>query len=212
ISRYGRISSSLMNCQIMRVISSPSSSTTGLATLILDTPTIPSSLSRSPAAATLAGRLGHWYHERSYQQADAEHPENRDVEQPPPRRQHACPPFRQDQPGEGGHEQEPCQYQRTAPDQMHALPDYHQGDADAEEHGNVWQLRESQPRPLPRVAPAAAAHLAASGTQARPASPMYSLSGLISLLSACCSITCAVQPAIRLTENTGVKRSVGMPR
>ena len=41
---------------------------------------------------------------------------------------------------------------------------------------------------------------------------MYSLSGRISRLSACCSITWAVQPAIRLTEKTGVNRSVGMPR
>src|SRR3954452_1995641 len=35
MSRYGRISLSLMNCQIIRVISSPSSSTTGVFTLIL---------------------------------------------------------------------------------------------------------------------------------------------------------------------------------
>src|SRR5689334_21690895 len=35
MSRYGRISLSLMNCQIMRVISSPSSSTTGVFTVIL---------------------------------------------------------------------------------------------------------------------------------------------------------------------------------
>ncbi len=57
-----------------------------------------------------------------------------------------------------------------------------------------------------------ATHRAASGTQVMPASPMYSLSGLISRLSACCSITCAVHPAILETENTGVNRSVGMPR
>ncbi len=56
------------------------------------------------------------------------------------------------------------------------------------------------------------AHRAASGTQVRSAAPMYSLSGLISRLSACCSITCAVHPAILETENTGVNRSVGMPR
>src|SRR5476651_2328222 len=37
MSRYGRISLSLMNCQMMRVISSPSSSTTGRATLIFAT-------------------------------------------------------------------------------------------------------------------------------------------------------------------------------
>src|SRR5690554_6222161 len=36
MSRYGRISLSLMNCQMTRVISSPPSSTTGLAPLILD--------------------------------------------------------------------------------------------------------------------------------------------------------------------------------
>ena len=48
--------------------------------------------------------------------------------------------------------------------------------------------------------------------QVSPRSPMYSLSGRISLLSACCSITCAVQPAIRLTEKTPVNRSVGIPR
>ncbi len=41
---------------------------------------------------------------------------------------------------------------------------------------------------------------------------MYSLSGRISLLSACCSMTWAVQPAIRLTEKTAVNSSVGMPR
>ena len=55
-------------------------------------------------------------------------------------------------------------------------------------------------------------HRASSGTQLRPRSPMYSLSGLISRLSACCSMTCAVHPAIRLAEKTGVNRSVGMPR
>src|SRR5262245_41010573 len=103
-----------MNCQITRVISSPSSSTTGLATLILDTPTIPSSLSRSNAVQPPRsfGLAGHGNHERSDQQTDAEHSENRDVEQPPPRRQHASPPVRQDQPGDGGHEQDPCEYQR----------------------------------------------------------------------------------------------------
>src|ERR1700761_354151 len=35
MSRYGTISLSLMNCQMIRVISSPSSSTTGFFTLIL---------------------------------------------------------------------------------------------------------------------------------------------------------------------------------
>src|ERR1700676_3163792 len=35
MSRYGRISLSLMRCQMIRVISSPSSSTTGFVTLIL---------------------------------------------------------------------------------------------------------------------------------------------------------------------------------
>src|SRR5919106_2530724 len=38
MSRYGRMSLSLMNCQMTRVISSPSSSTTGLATGILGMP------------------------------------------------------------------------------------------------------------------------------------------------------------------------------
>ena len=52
----------------------------------------------------------------------------------------------------------------------------------------------------------------AIATNARTGSPMYSLSGRMSRLSACCSMTCAVQPAIRLTAKTGVNRSVGMPR
>jgi hypothetical protein len=55
-------------------------------------------------------------------------------------------------------------------------------------------------------------HRWSSGVQVRPRSPTYSLSGRISRLSACCSITCAVQPAIRLTEKTDVNRSVGMRR
>ena len=55
-------------------------------------------------------------------------------------------------------------------------------------------------------------HRISSGTQVSPLSPMYALSGLISLLSACCSMMWAVQPAIRLTEKTGVNRSVGIPR
>jgi hypothetical protein len=55
-------------------------------------------------------------------------------------------------------------------------------------------------------------HLASIGIQLSPLSPMYSLSGLISRLSACCSMMWAVQPAIRLTEKTGVNKSVGMPR
>src|SRR6185312_5264123 len=37
MSRYGRMSFSLINCQMMRVISSPSSSTTGRATVIFAT-------------------------------------------------------------------------------------------------------------------------------------------------------------------------------
>ena len=54
-------------------------------------------------------------------------------------------------------------------------------------------------------------HRASIGTHVRPYSPMYSLSGRISRLSACCSMTCAVQPAIREMANTGVNRSVGIP-
>ncbi len=77
------------------------------------------------------------------------------------------------------------------------------------------------PRPAtrpPRQAPGAPrparrpAHRSLSVTQVRSRSPMYSLSGRISRLSACCSMTWAVHPAIRLTENTGVNSSVGMPR
>ena len=65
----------------------------------------------------------------------------------------------------------------------------------------------------PRAAAAGRpAHRSLSVTQVRSRSPMYSLSGRISRLSACCSMTWAVHPAIRLTENTGVNRSVGMPR
>jgi hypothetical protein len=42
-------------------------------------------------------------------------------------------------------------------------------------------------------------------------SPVYWLSGLYNLLSASCSSTCAVQPAVREMAKIGVKRSVGMP-
>ena len=122
---------------------------------------------------------------------------------------------------------------------MDAFADYQQRDRDANQHRKVGPLRATPRLRLASVSPggqtvariaarktdAAPAravppapgqyprtHCAASGTQVRSASPMYSLSGLISRLSACCSITCAVHPAILETENTGVNRSVGMPR
>jgi hypothetical protein len=123
---------------------------------------------------------------------------------------------------------------------MDAFADYQQRDRDANQHPKVGPLRATPRLRLPGTGPGGAGpggqiaarksdaaparavppapgqyprtHRAASGTHVRSASPMYSLSGLISRLSACCSITCAVHPAILETENTGVNRSVGMPR
>lgn len=55
-------------------------------------------------------------------------------------------------------------------------------------------------------------HRASIGVHFWSRSPMYSLSGLISRLSRCCSITWAVQPDMRDIAKTGVKRSVGIPK
>ena len=49
------------------------------------------------------------------------------------------------------------------------------------------------------------------GTQRWSRGPMYSESGRITRLSAYCSRTCAVHPAIRAIAKIGVMRSVGMP-
>src|SRR5258708_2347814 len=98
-----------MNCQIIRVISSPSSSTTGVATLIFDTPMIPSSL----LARTVQPRWS------------------------------PGSPFGQDQPGHGGNEQHAREYQRTASDEVDALTDYQQRDADADQDGQIRQLPDS---------------------------------------------------------------------
>ena len=46
----------------------------------------------------------------------------------------------------------------------------------------------------------------------RGSGPTYSAPGLMILLSACCSRTCAAWPATRLHSKRGVKRSVGIPR
>jgi hypothetical protein len=46
----------------------------------------------------------------------------------------------------------------------------------------------------------------------RGGGPTYSADGRMILLSACCSSTCADQPATRLAANSGVNRSVGTPR
>src|ERR1044072_797485 len=56
MSRYGWISLSLMNCQMIRFISSPSISTTGLATLIFAIVT--SHLSRADRTASERGERG----------------------------------------------------------------------------------------------------------------------------------------------------------
>jgi hypothetical protein len=49
-----------------------------------------------------------------------------------------------------------------------------------------------------------------SGT-ARSGGPTYRLSGRISELACCCSITCAVQPVIRLSTNSGVNCGMSKP-
>jgi len=46
----------------------------------------------------------------------------------------------------------------------------------------------------------------------RGGGPTYSADGRMILSSACCSSTCADQPATRLAANSGVNRSVGAPR
>ena len=54
-----------------------------------------------------------------------------------------------------------------------------------------------------------AASRSSSGTHVCRSGPTYREPGRITLLSAYCSRTCAVQPAIRAAANTGVMRSVG---
>src|SRR5205814_7830965 len=49
------------------------------------------------------------------------------------------------------------------------------------------------------------------GITFNPTGPTYSLCGRIKRLSASCSSTWAVQPAVRAMANKGVKRSVGIP-
>src|SRR5436190_17699137 len=52
----------------------------------------------------------------------------------------------------------------------------------------------------------------ASGIHFLPVGPVYSDSGRMSRLWACCSMTCAHQPAIRPTAKIDVPRSAGIPR
>ena len=79
-------------------------------------------------------------------------------------------------------------------------------------HGRTGRSGTLAAGPVPDRRAPRVPHRESSGIQVRVPSPMYSLSGLISRLSACCSMTCAVQPAILEMEKTGVKRSVGMHR
>jgi hypothetical protein len=72
--------------------------------------------------------------------------------------------------------------------------------------------RTSAVRPYRQITSSLAVNRSSIGVQFWSRSPMYSLSGRINRLSACCSITWAVHPAIRLIEKTGVNRSVGIPR
>src|SRR5208283_4540419 len=59
----------------------------------------------------------------------------------------------------------------------------------------------------------AAYGLSAIGTHSWPSgAPVYSARGRISLLFRYCSRIWAVQPDMRLTANTGVNRSTGMPK
>ncbi len=57
-----------------------------------------------------------------------------------------------------------------------------------------------------------AAQRSAIGTHVLPTGPVYSDSGRMSRLSACCSMMCAHHPAIRPSEKMDVPRSAGMPR
>ena len=88
----------------------------------------------------------------------------------------------------------------------------HRHDAESrdEQHDRGRQLAQ---RPAYRTLGngLASRHRSPIGTHRWSVRPMYSLSGRMSRLSACCSMTWAVQPDIREMANTGVNRSVGMP-
>src|SRR6185437_11295853 len=116
-----------MNCQMILVISSPSSSTTGLATLILDMPLtfLPHTCAIAmadppggppvPVPSSCSLRRSREYESRD-QQADPQCGERRGVQQPGPRGEQACAAIWQPQPGHGRGQQDAGNYQRTAPD------------------------------------------------------------------------------------------------
>jgi hypothetical protein len=72
--------------------------------------------------------------------ANAKHGENRYIEPPPPRRQHACPPLGQNQSCYGGEKQHCCEYQRTALQMLWPQPDYGERGRHARDDEDVGQL------------------------------------------------------------------------
>src|SRR5215469_15338627 len=96
-----------MTCQMIRVISSPSISTTGFATLIFDMPCF----SLHNASTVAWGRDRPWslggQHQSGDKHADTEGPQPREVSQPAPRYEHARAALGQRQPDQGGGEKDP---------------------------------------------------------------------------------------------------------
>src|SRR6185312_255212 len=142
-----------MNCQMILVISSPSISTTGVATLILDMPIGPFTTSSPLPCRPVTGscrlllplpprRLAsrRWNSKSSDKQADTKSGEDGYVEPSTPRRQHACPPVGQDQPRDRGANQNSCEYQRTALEMVRTEPDYRECDTCPGDSQPVGQL------------------------------------------------------------------------
>ena len=92
--------------------------------------------------------------------------------------------------------------------------DYRGATWPAERHGAVGatcRMRGARPFRL-RETKARRDYRSASGIHFFPVGPVYSDSGRMSRLWACCSMTCAHQPAIRPTAKIDVPRSAGIPR
>ena len=154
-----------MKCQMILVISSPSISTTGFTTLILDMPLLfPSSLRARRGPGARAGQCCAGSISPGDEQAGTECCQDRHVSQSAPRCEHARPPLRQRQPGQGGCEQNASHRQRTPLDILSALPHPHQRQGQAAEHDRVGEL------PPPRAGRPARAPPGGSSGRSRPLS------------------------------------------
>ena len=154
------------------------------------------------------------------EQRGAKTAQREDVDHAAADRKQAGVTRRQDQPECRGKKDEEGQQDRTAAEVVQR--DDEQRCHDPEEDQSYRPLaRQRQrapgslrvPRRLrSRVGSRRFTHRASIGVHFWSRSPMYSLSGRISRLSRCCSITWAVQPDMRDIAKTGVKRSVGIPK